>query len=69
MLKQYNAEIKYSKIYIELKTTIHMENCKVCGRSLTYTEHTVFGELCEECWEKELLKQEKKGERLVKAKI
>jgi len=44
-----------------------MENCKVCGRPLTYTEHTVFGDLCEECWEKELLKQEKKGERLAKA--
>lgn len=43
--------------------------CRICARPLTYTEHTVFGDLCEECWEKELLKQEKKGERLTKAKI
>lgn len=47
-----------------------MDNvCRICARPLTYTEHVVFSDLCEECWEKELLKQEKKGERLVKAKI
>jgi hypothetical protein len=57
----------YSKIYIGLEISIIMDAiCKVCSRPLMYTEYAVFGGMCEECWERELLRQEKKGERLAR---
>jgi hypothetical protein len=43
--------------------------CRKCLRPLMYAEYLVHGDLCQKCWEKELKDEEKKGERLAKAKI